>query len=31
MSGREGDDAKRYQENLVEEAVAVVTRSPKPG
>ncbi len=29
ISGNEGDDAKKYQENLVEEAVAAVTRASK--
>jgi predicted RNA binding protein YcfA (HicA-like mRNA interferase family) len=27
ISGKEGDDAKRYQEDLVEEAIAFVSKS----
>ena len=27
ISGKEGDDAKRYQENLVEEALAALAKS----
>jgi predicted RNA binding protein YcfA (HicA-like mRNA interferase family) len=30
MSGSEGDDAKRYQESQVDEAVAAVVGAPKP-
>ena len=30
MSGSEGDDAKRYQENQVDEAVAAITKPSKP-
>lgn len=29
ISGREGDDAKKYQEQVVEEAVAFVAKAPK--
>ena len=29
MSGGEGDDAKRYQETQVEEAVTAVAKPPK--
>jgi len=31
ISGSEGDDAKRYQESQVDEALAAVARPPKPG
>jgi predicted RNA binding protein YcfA (HicA-like mRNA interferase family) len=30
MSGREGDDAKRYQEEQVDEAIALVQGRTKP-
>jgi predicted RNA binding protein YcfA (HicA-like mRNA interferase family) len=30
MSGGEGDDAKKYQESQVDEALAAVDRSSKP-
>lgn len=30
ISGGEGDDAKKYQENQVDEAIAAVARPPKP-
>jgi len=30
MSGSEGDDAKKYQESQVDEAIAAVGASPKP-
>jgi predicted RNA binding protein YcfA (HicA-like mRNA interferase family) len=30
MSGGEGDDAKRYQESQVDEAIAAVARTSRP-
>jgi hypothetical protein len=30
MSGSEGDDAKKYQQSQVDEAVAAVTDTSKP-